>query len=330
MVMVTMREALNQALDEEMARDGRVFLMGEEVGEYQGAYKVSQGLLQKYGAARVVDTPITELSFAGVGVGAAMVGLRPVIEMMTFNFCILALDQIFNGAAKMRLMSGGQYTMPIVFRGPNGPAHMVSAQHSTATENWFCNVPGLKVVAPSTPADAKGLLKAAIRDDDPVIFLESELMYSDKGEIPDPSGGADHIVPLGVADVKRPGKDVTILCYSKSVMHALGAATELAKEGIDAEVVDLRTLRPLDTAAIFKSVRKTHRVVTVEEGTPYAGIGAELAYRIQSACFDDLDAPVTRVTALDVPMPYAENLENYVLPSARDVYRAAKAVLYRS
>lgn len=327
MALITMREALNQALDEEMARDPRVFLMGEEVGEYQGAYKVSQGLLQKYGAQRVVDTPITELSFAGVGVGAAMVGLRPVIEMMTFNFCILALDQIFNGAAKMRLMSGGQYKVPIVFRGPNGPAHMLSAQHSTATENWFCNVPGLKVVAPATPADAKGLLKASIRDDDPVIFLEAELMYANQGEAPPPG---DHVVPLGVADIKRPGKDVTILCYSKSVFHALGAATELAKEGIDAEVVDLRTLRPLDIPTIYNSVRKTHRVVTVEEGTPYAGIGAELAYRIQHDLFDQLDAPVTRVTALDVPMPYAENLEALVLPSARDVYQAAKAVLYRS
>lgn len=327
MALITMREALNQALDEEMARDPRVFLMGEEVGEYQGAYKVSQGLLQKYGAQRVVDTPITELSFAGVGVGAAMVGLRPVIEMMTFNFCILALDQIFNGAAKMRLMSGGQYKVPIVFRGPNGPAHMLSAQHSTATENWFCNVPGLKVVAPATPADAKGLLKASIRDDDPVIFLEAELMYANQGEAPPPG---DHVVPLGVADIKRPGKDVTILCYSKSVFHALGAATELAKEGVEAEVVDLRTLRPLDIATIYGSVRKTHRVVTVEEGTPYGGIGAELAYRIQHDLFDQLDAPVTRVTALDVPMPYAENLEALVLPTARDVYQAAKAVLYRS
>lgn len=327
MATITMREALNQALDEEMARDPKVFLMGEEVGEYQGAYKVSQGLLQKYGPQRVVDTPITELSFAGVGVGAAMIGLRPVIEMMTFNFCILALDQIFNGAAKMRLMSGGQYKVPIVFRGPNGPAHMLSAQHSTATENWFCNVPGLKVVAPATPADAKGLLKASIRDDDPVIFLEAELMYANTGDAPPPG---DHVVPLGLADVKRAGKDVTILCYSKSVFHALGAATELAKEGIEAEVVDLRTLRPLDTATIYRSVLKTHRVVTVEEGTPYAGIGAELAYRIQHDLFDQLDAPVTRVTSLDVPMPYAENLEALVLPSARDVYQAAKAVLYRS
>ncbi|MBL8785660.1 MAG: pyruvate dehydrogenase complex E1 component subunit beta [Deltaproteobacteria bacterium] len=329
MPVITMREALNQALDEEMARDPKVFLMGEEVGEYQGAYKVSQGLLQKFGAQRVVDTPITELSFAGVGVGAAMIGLRPVIEMMTFNFCILALDQIFNGAAKLRLMSGGQYHIPIVFRGPNGPAHMLSAQHSTATENWFCNVPGLKVVSPSTPADAKGLLKAAIRDDDPVIFLESELMYANTGEVPDPAAG-DFVIPLGKADVKRVGKDVTILCWSKAVFHALGAAAELAKDGIEAEVVDLRTLRPLDVETIYRSVRKTHRVVTVEEGSPYAGIGAELAYRIQHDLFDELDAPVVRVTALDVPMPYAENLENLVLPTPRDVAAAARAVLYRS
>ncbi len=326
MPVLTIREALNQALDEEMTRDPKVFLMGEEVGEYQGAYKVSQGLLQKHGPLRVVDTPITELSFAGVGIGAAMVGLRPVIEMMTFNFAILALDQIFNAAAKLRLMSGGQYKVPIVFRGPNGPAHMLSAQHSTATENWFVNVPGLKVVAPATPADAKGLLKAAIRDDDPVIFLEAELMYSVTGEVPD----GEHIVPLGKADIKRPGKDVTILCYSKSVAHALGAATELAKEGIEAEVVDLRTLRPLDLETIYRSVKKTHRVVTVEEGHPQAGIGAELAFRIQYDLFDHLDAPVTRVTCLDVPMPYAENLEALVLPTARDVYAACKAVLYRS
>ena len=329
MVMITIREALNQALDEEMARDPRVFLMGEEVGEYQGAYKVSQGLIQKYGPLRVVDTPITELSFAGVGVGAAMVGLRPVIEMMTFNFCILALDQIFNGAAKMRLMSGGQYKMPIVFRGPNGPAHMLSAQHSQATENWFCNVPGLKVVAPSTPADAKGLLKASIRDDDPVIFLEAELAYALQGEVPDPAAG-DFVIPLGKADIKRAGQHVTLLCWSKSVQHALGAAAELAKEGIEAEVVDLRTLRPLDIDTIYRSVMKTNRVVTVEEGYPFAGIGAELAYRIQHDLFDHLDAPVTRVTSLDVPMPYAENLEHLVLPTPRDVYAAAKAVLYRS
>ncbi len=327
MQKISFREALNQALKEEMARDAAVFLMGEEVGEYNGAYKVSEGLLDQFGPKRVIDTPITELSFAGVGIGAAMNGLRPVIEMMTFNFCILALDQIFNGAAKMRLMSGGQYTVPIVFRGPNGAAHMLSAQHSTATENWFVNVPGLKVVSPSTPNDAKGLLKASIRDDDPVIFLESELMYNMVGEVSDE---ADYVLPLGKCHIKRAGTDVTIISYSKGIHHALGAAEALAKDGISAEVVDLRTLRPLDMDTIAKSVRKTHRVVTVEEGTPMAGMGAELAYRIQHALFDQLDAPVTRVTSLDVPMPYAENLEELVQPSPRDVVAACNAVLYRS
>lgn len=327
MATMTFREALNQALDEEMARDSKVFLMGEEVGEYQGAYKVSQGLLDKYGAERVVDTPITELSFAGVGIGAAMVGLRPIIEMMTFNFCILALDQIYNNAAKMRLMSGGQYKVPITFRGPNGPAHMLSAQHSQATESWFCNVPGLKVVAPSTPNDAKGLLKAAIRDDDPVIFLEAELMYNMKGEVSDE---ADYVLPLGKAHVAREGKDVTVISFSKGHHHAMGAAEALAKDGVEVEVVDLRTLRPLDMETIARSVRKTHRVVTVEEGWPYGGIGAELAYCIQQELFDHLDAPVTRVTSLDLPMPYAENLEALVLPTPRDVIAAINAVRYRS
>ena len=327
MATMSFREALNAALDEEMARDPKVFLMGEEVGQYQGAYKVSQGLLEKFGADRVVDTPITELSFAGVGIGAAMLGLRPIIEMMTFNFSILALDQIINNAAKMRLMSGGQYNVPIVFRGPNGPAHMLSAQHSQATENWFCNIPGLKVVAPSTPNDGKGLLKAAVRDDDPVIFLESEIMYNMKGEVSD---AADYVLPLGKCDVKRAGKDVTLISFSKGIHHALGAAEALAKDGVDAEVIDLRTLRPLDMETIARSVKKTNRVVTVEEGWPYGGIGAEIAYRIQHDLFDYLDAPVTRVTGLDVPMPYAENLEELVLPSPRDVILAVNTVMYRS
>ncbi|MGM0575918.1 MAG: pyruvate dehydrogenase complex E1 component subunit beta [Myxococcota bacterium] len=327
MAEMSFREALNAAMDEEMARDDRVFLMGEEVGHYQGAYKVSQGLLQKYGEDRVVDTPITELSFAGVGVGAAMVGLRPVVEMMTFNFCILALDQIFNNAAKMRLMSGGQYHVPIVFRGPNGAAHMLSAQHSQATESWFANVAGLKVVAPADPNDGKGLLKAAIRDDDPVIFLESEIMYNDRGEVSD---AEDHVIPLGQAAVKREGADVTVIGYSKGLKHALGAAEVLAKEGVSVEVVDLRTIRPLDMETIARSVRKTNRVVTVEEGWPHGGTGAELAYRIQQDLFDHLDAPVTRVTQLDVPMPYAENLEHHVLPDVKDVVDAIHAVTYRS
>jgi pyruvate dehydrogenase E1 component beta subunit len=327
MAKMSFREALNQAMDEEMARDERVFLMGEEVGHYDGAYKVSQGLLAKYGERRVVDTPITELSFAGVGVGAAMVGLRPIIEMMTFNFCILALDQIWNNAAKMRLMSGGQYQVPIVFRGPNGAAHMLSAQHSQATENWFCNVPGLKVVAPATPNDGKGLLKAAIRDNDPVIFLESEIMYNDVGEVSDE---ADYVLPLGKANVVREGADVTLIGFSHGLQAVNAAADALAKDGIDAEVIDLRTLRPLDMDTIARSVRKTNRVVAVEEGWPFGGISAELCYRIQHALFDHLDAPVTRVTQLDMPMPYAENLEAASLPDASDIIRAARAVTYRT
>lgn len=327
MSVLTIREALNQALDEELARDERVFLMGEEVAEYQGAYKVSQGLLAKYGPRRVVDTPITELSFAGLGVGAAMAGMRPVIEMMTFNFAVLALDQIINAAAKMRLMSGGQYHVPIVFRGPNGAAHMLSAQHSQATESWFANIPGLKVVSPGTPNDYKGLLKASIRDPDPVIFLESEVMYSVRGEVSD---DPDLVIPLGLADIKRAGEDVTLISYGKGLVHALGAARALDAEGVSVEVVDLRTIRPLDMDTVRASVRKTHRVVTVEEGWPYGGIGAELAYRLQRDCFDELDAPVARVTSLDVPMPYAENLEELVLPNVDDVVRAVRGVTHRS
>jgi pyruvate dehydrogenase E1 component beta subunit len=326
MAEISMREALNAALDEELARDPQVFLMGEEVGYYQGAYKVSQGLLDKYGARRIVDTPITELSFAGVGVGAAMLGLRPVIEMMTFNFAILAFDQIFNAAAKMRLMSGGRYKLPITIRGPNGPAHMLSAQHSQATEAWFVHCPGLKVVTPANPNDAKGLLKAAIRDDDPVIFLESEIMYNDKGPV---SEASDYVIPLGRCEVKREGGDLTLVSYGKSVKHALGAAEILAREGVRAEVIDLMTLRPLDMETVRRSVKKTNRVVTVDEAWPLCGMGAELGYQIQHTCFDWLDAPVTRVSLLDMPMPYAENLEAMVLPNADDVVRAARSVLYR-
>lgn len=317
------RDALNEAMAEELTRDENVFVMGEEVGHYEGAYKVTQGLLDRFGERRVIDTPITELSIAGVGVGAAMAGMRPIVEMMTFNFSILALDQIWNNAAKMRLMSGGQYHVPITFRGANGAAHMLSAQHSQATESWYCNVAGLKVVAPSTPNDAKGLLKAAIRDEDPVIFLESEMMYGDKGEVSD---AEDHVLPLARADVKREGSDVTVLAFQKSVPHALGAAEHLAGDGASVEVIDLRTLRPLDMETIAASVKKTNRVVTVEEGWPYGGIGAELTYRIQQDLFDWLDAPVTRVTGLDVPMPYAENLEETALPNAQDVVHAIRAV----
>jgi pyruvate dehydrogenase E1 component beta subunit len=321
---VTYRDALTQALAEEMRRDPKVFLMGEEVGVYQGAYKVSRGLLQEFGPSRVIDTPITEEGFAGVGVGAAMVGLRPVIEMMTWNFSMLAMDQIVNGAAKMLYMSGGQFKMPIVIRGPGGAAHQLAAQHSQSLESWYAHVPGLKVVAPSTPYDAKGLLKAAIRDDDPVIFFEGETLYGSKGEVPE----GDYVVPIGVADVKRAGTDVTIVAWSKMVSVALKAADALAAEGVSCEVVDPRTLRPLDEEPILASVRKTNRCVVVEEGWEYAGVGAQLAYLIHRGAFGDLDAPVTRVTGADVPMPYAKNLEHLAMPSAARVVAAVKEVLY--
>jgi pyruvate dehydrogenase E1 component beta subunit len=324
---ISFRDALNQALDEELARDDKVFLMGEEVAAYNGAYKVSQGLLDKYGERRIIDTPITELSFAGVGVGSAMLGLRPVIEMMTWNFAILAMDQIINSAAKMRLMSAGAYDMALTIRGPNGAAHMLSAQHSQACENWLCNVPGLKVVMPSCPNDGKGLLKASIRDDDPVMFLESEIMYNNMGPCSDSD---DYVIPLGQCDVKREGTDITLVSYSKGMVHALAAAEIMAKEGVSCEVIDLMTLKPLDMETIRKSVKKTNRCVTIEESWPFGGLGAELTYRIQSQCFDWLDAPVIRVTGLDVPMPYAENLESLVMPNAHDVITAINTVLYRS
>ena len=324
---ISFRDALNQALDEELARDDAVFLMGEEVAEYNGAYKVSQGLFDKYGERRIIDTPITELGFAGVGIGSAMLGLRPVIEMMTWNFAILAMDQIINTAAKMRLMSGGVYEVPITFRGPNGAAHMLSAQHSQACENWYCNVPGLKVVMPSCPNDGKGLLKSSIRDDDPVIFMESEIMYNDVGPCSD---AKDYLIPLGQCDIKRPGTDVTVVSYSKGVKHALRAAEILAKDGVSVEVIDLMTLKPLDMETVRASVRKTNRCVTVEESWPFGGLGAELTYRIQSQCFDWLDAPVIRVTSLDIPMPYAENLEALTVPNEHDVVTAINTVLYRS
>ncbi|MGD0992655.1 MAG: pyruvate dehydrogenase complex E1 component subunit beta [Gemmatimonadales bacterium] len=324
MAVLTYRDALNQALREEMARDNRVFLMGEEVGVYQGAYKVSRGLLEEFGPMRVVDTPITELGFAGVGVGAAMVGLRPVIEFMTWNFALLAIDQIVNSAAKMLYMSNGQIPIPIVFRGPGGAALMLAAQHSQSFEAWYANVPGLKVVTPATPADAKGLLKSAIRDDNPVIFIEGEMLYNTKGEVPD----GEHVIPLGVADVKHPGTDVTLVSYAKMVAVALKAAEELAKDGISAEVIDLRTLRPLDTATIVASVQKTNRCVVVEEGWPVAGFGAQIVDGIQRAAFDDLDAPVVRVTGADVPMPYNRHLEKLAKPDAAKVVAAARQVLY--
>lgn len=324
MAIITYREALNQALREEMSRDDRVFLMGEEVAQYNGAYKVSKGLLDEFGEMRVVDTPITELGFAGVGVGAAMVGLRPIIEFMTWNFAILALDQVVNAAAKMLYMSGGQYSMPMVFRGPNGAALQLAAQHSQAFESWLAHIPGLKVVTPGTPYDAKGLLKAAIRDDNPVIVLEGEMLYNTKGEVPD----EDYIVPIGKADLKREGSDCSIITSGKMVLVAMKAADELAKDGIKIDVVDLRTVRPMDVEAIATSVRKTNRAVVLEEGWEIAGIGAQVVDYIQRDCFDDLDAPIVRVHQEDVPMPYAKSLEKAAKPDLAKTIAAVKKVMY--
>jgi pyruvate dehydrogenase E1 component beta subunit len=324
MARVSYREALNQAMSEEMERDEAIFLMGEEVGHYQGAYKVSQGMLQKFGEKRVIDTPIAEAGFVGVGIGAAMVGLRPIIELMTWNFSLVAIDQIINNAAKIRLMSGGQFKLPIVFRGPGGAAGQLGAQHSQCLEYMYANCPGLKVVMPSTPADAKGLLKTAIRDDDPVVFIEGERLYGVQGDVPD----GDHTVPLGKGDVKRAGTDCTIVTWSKMVHVALEAAEALAKENISVEIVDPRTLRPLDDELIFASVRKTNRCVVLEEAHGFSGVGAEIAARVHRGCFDDLDAPVERVHRLEVPMPYAPNLEALVTPDAARVTAAVKRALY--
>jgi pyruvate dehydrogenase E1 component beta subunit len=326
MSRITFREALNQAMCDEMARDDSDFLMGEEVAEYDGAYKVSQGMLDKFGKKRVIDTPITELGFAGLGVGAAMAGLRPIIEFMTWNFAILALDQIVNAAAKMLYMSGGMYNVPMVFRGAGGAAARVGAQHSQSLENWMANVPGLKVVMPSTPHDAKGLLKASIRDNDPVIFIENEICYGDIGEVPD----KDYVIPLGKADIKREGSDVTLIAYSRMTGFALTAAEELAKQGIKAEVLDPRTIRPLDEATILASIARTNRAVVIEEGWRFSGIGAEISARIMEEAFDDLDAPVVRVTGKDVPMPYAANLERMTMPSVADIVEAARVVTSRA
>lgn len=319
------REALNQALAEEMQRDANVFLIGEEVGRYNGAFKVSQGLLDKFGSARIIDAPISELGFAGLGVGAAMVGLRPIVEMMTWNFAILAMDQIVNNAAKLRHMSGGQLRCPIVFRGPGGAGGRLSSQHSQALEANYAHFPGLKVIAPATPADAKGLLKSAIRDDNPVIMFEGERLYAVKGEVPE----GEHIVPIGKADVKREGKDVSIITWSRMYYFAEQAAKELEQQGISAEILDLRTLRPLDEEAILATVRKTNRAVIVEEGWALAGVGASVVDIIQSKAFDELDAPVQRVTGLDVNMSYATNLENETQPDAAKIIAAVKKVLYR-
>ncbi|MFZ0061305.1 MAG: pyruvate dehydrogenase complex E1 component subunit beta [Pyrinomonadaceae bacterium] len=325
MALITMREALNQALREEMLRDENVFLMGEEVAEYQGAYKVTKGLLQELGPKRVIDTPITELGFAGLGVGAAMAGLRPIVEFMTFNFSILATDQIINSAAKMLYMSAGQFKIPIVFRGPGGSAYQVSSQHSQALESWFAYFPGVKVVMPSTPADAKGLLKSAIRDDDPVIFIEQERMYGNKGEVPE---DADFIVPLGVADVKREGTDATIVARSLMVPVALKAAEVLAEQGVSCEVIDPRTIRPLDIDTIVASVKKTNRVVVAEESHPFCGVAAEISTEIMERAFDYLDAPVKRLSGADVPMPYAKNLETLAIPTVDQVVAAVREVAY--
>ncbi|MBI4638857.1 MAG: pyruvate dehydrogenase complex E1 component subunit beta [Candidatus Rokubacteria bacterium] len=325
MAVMTYREALNLALREEMRRDPRVFVIGEEIGLYEGAYKVTQGLLKEFGPQRVVDTPIAESGFTGVGIGAAMVGLRPVVEMMTFNFALLALDQIVNSAAKMYYMSGGQYNVPIVIRGPGGPAHQLAAQHSQSMESYFYHVPGLKVVRPSTPADAKGLLKAAIRDDNPVIFIEAETLYALKGEVPD---DPDFVIPLGQAIVRREGRDVTVVAYMGMMYRALEAAEALEKEGISAEIVDPRTLRPMDTGTIIGSVRKTHRVVVVEAGAGFAGMGSEIASFITEQAFDDLDAPVERVTGANAPMPYARDLERAKTPSTEKIIAAVRRVCY--
>ena len=324
MALMTYRDALRQAIDEEMERDDRVFLMGEEVAEYEGAYKVSQGLLGKYGAQRVIDTPITEESFTGVGIGAAMLGLRPIVEWMTFNFGLQAMDQVINNAAKLRYMSGGQVALPIVLRGPNGPAEWLAAQHSQALQTLFAHVPGLKVVAPATPADAKGLLKSAIRDDNPVIFMEGELMYSWRGEVPE----GEVLVPLGKADVKRTGKDVTIITYSKPLRAVHEAAEQLAQQGVEAEIIDLRSLRPLDEATLYASVAKTNRCVVVDESWPLASVGSHVAFLVSRNCFDDLDAPVELVSGDDIPMPYNHSLELAAQPSAAKVIEAVKKVMY--
>ncbi len=322
---IQFREALREAMNEEMRRDESVFLMGEEVAEYNGAYKVSQGMLDEFGPQRIIDTPIAELGFAGIGVGAAMNGLRPIIEFMTFNFSLVAIDQVINSAAKMKSMSGGQYNVPIVFRGPTGNAGMLSSQHSQNFENWYANCPGLKVVIPSNPYDAKGLLKSSIRDNDPVIFMESELMYGEKGEVPE----SEYLIPIGVADVKKSGSDVTIVSFGKIIKVALEAAKELEKDGISCEVIDLRSVRPIDYEAIVKSVKKTNRCIIVEEAWPLASISSEIAYHVQRYAFDYLDAPVARVTSRDLPLPYAPTLIEEILPSVKRTIEAVNSVMYK-
>jgi pyruvate dehydrogenase E1 component beta subunit len=321
---IAFREALREALNEEMRRDERVFLLGEEVAEYNGAYKVSQGMLAEFGPGRVIDTPIAELGFAGIAVGAAMNGLRPVCEFMTFNFSLVAIDQIINAAAKMLSMSGGQFNIPMVFRGPTGNAGQLAAQHSQNFENWFANTPGLKVVVPANPYDAKGLLKSSIRDNDPVIFMESEVMYGDKGEVPE----SEYLLPIGVAEVKREGTDVTIVSFGKILKVALAAAAELEKEGIQAEVIDLRTVRPIDYATVINSVKKTNRLVIVEEAWPLASISTDITFHVQKNAFDYLDAPIRRVINADVPLPYASTLIEVALPNLEKTIKAVKEVMY--
>lgn len=321
---IPFRQALREALEEEMRRDDKVFLMGEEVAQYNGAYKVSQGMLDEFGARRVIDTPIAELGFAAIGVGAATNGTRPVIEFMTWNFAVLALDQILNHAAKMVSMSAGQFSCPIVFRGPNGSAGQLGAQHSQAFESWYANIPGLKVISVSNPYDAKGLLKSAIRDNDPVVFMESEVMYGEMGEVPE----EEYLIPIGKADIKRTGKDVTIVSYNKMMKVALGAAEELAKEGIEAEVIDLRTIRPLDSDTIIESVKKTNRLVIVEEQWPFSSVSSEISYRVQKDAFDYLDAPIRRITSADANMHYAPNLVAAYLPDVPRTVKLVKEVMY--
>jgi len=325
MPVVSLREALNQAMDEEMARDERVFLMGEEVAQYQGAYKVSQGLLQKYGEKRISDTPIAEAGFAGIGIGAAMVGLRPIVEFMTWNFSLVAYDQLANNAAKMYSMTGGHFHVPIVFRGPGGAAHNLAATHSQALESIYAHISGLKVIAPSTQKDAKGLLKSAIRDENPIIFIESEVMYGEKGEIPD----GEYTIPIGVGEVKKEGTDVTIVSWSKALQHyVMKSLPELEKLGVNAEIVDPRTIKPMDYDIIVESVKKTNRLLIVEEGYPFAGVGAQISHEITRRAFDYLDAPVERVTQEDVPLPYNSKLEKASLPSVEKIVRAVKKVMY--
>jgi len=326
MAVLTFREALRAAMDEEMARDGDVILLGEEVAQYNGAYKVSQGLLDKYGAERVIDTPISEEGFTGIGIGAAMAGLRPIVEWMTFNFSLQAMDQVYNNAAKIRYMSGGQFKVPVVFRGPNGPAEYLGSQHSQALQSIYAHCPGLKVMAPSTPADAKGMLKTAIRDDNPVIFMEAELMYSWKGEVPE----TEYLIPFGSADIKREGGDVTLVSFSKPVRMVMQAAEQLAKEEINAEVVDLRSIRPLDEEALYRSVRKTNRCVVVDEAWPFASVGSHVAWLVSKNCFDYLDAPVELVASEDVPMPYNHGLELAAQPSMEKIVAAVKRVTYHA